>query len=122
MERVTFITTETGDELMLCFAVQHPEDPTETQGLTFTRTPDIEFIFEEEERGVKVSFERDEDEDQCDTLQKFDYAKAEGVVRIKTNFVEYELDVKKVDPDELKEMSKILKQMNFDQKFKMSGI
>ena len=122
MERVTFITTETGDDLMLCFAVQHPDDPAEIQSLIFTRTPETEFIFEEEERGVKVSFERDEDEDQCDTLQKFDYAKSEGLVRIKTNFVEYELDVRKVDPDELKDMLKILKKMNFDQKFQMSGV
>jgi hypothetical protein len=122
MERVTFITTETGDDLMLCFAVQHPDDPTEIQSLIFTRTPETEFIFEEEERGVKVSFERDEDEDQCDTLEKFDYAKSAGLVRIKTNFVEYELDVSKVDPDELKDMHKILKKMNFDGKFQVSGI
>ena len=122
MERVTFITTETGDDLMLCFAVQHPDDPAEIESLTLTRTPETEFIFEEEERGVKVSFERDEDEDQCDTLQKFDYAKSEGVVRIKTNFVEYELDVRKVDADELKDMRKILKKMNFDEKFQVSGV
>ena len=122
MERVTFITTETGDDLMLCFAVQSLDDPMEIESLIFTRTPETEFIFEEEERGVKVSFERDEDEDQCDTLEKFDYAKSEGVVRIKTNFVEYELDVQKVDPDELKDMQKILKKMNFDQRFQMSGI
>jgi len=122
MERVTFITTETGDDLMLCFAVQHPDDPAEIESLILTRTPETEFIFEEEERGVKVSFEREEDEDQCDTLQKFDYEKSAGVVRIKTNFVEYELDVRKVDPDELKDMCKILKKMNFDQKFQMSGV
>jgi hypothetical protein len=122
MERVTFITTETGDDLMLCFAVQHPDDPAEIQSLTLTRTPETEFIFEEEERGVKVSFERDEDEDQCDTLEKFAYAKAEGIVRIKTNFVEYELDVRKVDPDELNDMRKVLKKMNFDEKFQVSGI
>ena len=107
---------------MLCFAVQSLDDPMEIESLIFTRTPETEFIFEEEERGVKVSFERDEDEDQCDTLEKFDYAKSEGVVRIKTNFVEYELDVQKVDPDELKDMQKILKKMNFDQRFQMSGI
>ena len=71
---------------------------------------------------MKVSFERDEDEDHFDILQKFDYAKSDGVVRIKTNFTEYELDVRKVDPDELKDMQKILKKMNFDGKFQTSGV
>src|SRR5215218_8874298 len=108
MERVTFITTETGDDLMLCFAVQHPDDPAEIESLILTRTPETEFIFEEEERGVKVSFEREEDEDQCDIMQKFDYEKSTGVVRIKTNIVEYELDVQKVNTDELKFICKIL--------------
>ena|SRR5436190_8824455 len=122
MERVTFITTETGDDLLLSFAVQSLDDPMEIESLTFMRTPETEFIFEEEERGVKVSFERDEDEDHFDILQKFDYAKADGVVRIKTNFTEYELDVRKVDPDELKDMQKILKKMNFDGKIQTSGV
>ena len=64
MERVAFITSETGDDLILSFAVQCPDDPSEIESLILTRTPKYEFIFEEHERGVRVSFERHEDDEE----------------------------------------------------------
>ena len=124
MERVTFITSETGDDLILSFAVQRPDDPSEIESLILMRTPKYEFIFEEHERGVRVSFERHEsDEDEKDDLlQKIDYAESDAIVRIQTSSQEYELDVRKVDADELKKMCKILKKMNYDQNFQTSGV
>jgi hypothetical protein len=121
MERVAFITAEGGADLVLSFAVQRSDDPAAIESLTLLRTPKHEFIFDEHERGVKVSFERyDDDED--DLLQKFDYVEAEAIVRIQTSSQEYELDVRKVDAGELKKMRKVLKKMNYDQKFETSGV
>ena len=107
--------------MVLSFAIQRPDDPAAIESLILMRTPKYEFIFEEHERGVHVSFERyDDDED--DLLLKFDYVEADAIVRIQTSFHEYELDVRKVDAGELKKMRKILKKMNYDQKFETSGV
>jgi hypothetical protein len=120
MDRVAFITAEQGDDLVLAFAVQRPDEPSDIESLILMRTPKYEFIVEEHERGVKVSFERDE-EDEDELLQSFEYIQDEAIVRIKTAAREYELDVRKVDSVELKKMRKVLKQMNYDQRFRTSG-
>ena len=107
--------------MVLSFAVQRPGDPAAIESLTLIRTPKYEFIFEEHERGVKVSFERDDD-DKDDFLRKFEYVEADAIVRIQTSSQEYELDVRKVDAGELKKMRRVLRKMNYDPKFETSGI
>jgi hypothetical protein len=121
MDRVGFITTEAGDDLILAFAVQDPDDPSSIKSLTLIRTPKYEFILEDHERGVSVSFERGVD-DEDDFLRRFEYVEAEAIVCIQTSSQEYELDVRKVDAGELKKMRKVLKKMNFDRRFETSGI
>jgi len=121
MEKVSFITVETGDDLVLSFAVRPPDDPFGVESLILLRTPKYEFIFEEHERGVNVSFER-HDDDEGDLLQQFDYLEVDRIVRIRTASQEYELDVRKVGAADLQKMRAILKRMNFDQKFRTSGI
>ena len=63
MERVSFITVETGDDLILTFAVQCHDDASEIESLILMRTPKYESFLEEHERGVGVSFERHEDDE-----------------------------------------------------------
>jgi hypothetical protein len=121
MERVSFITTESGDDLILSFAVQRHDDPSEILSLILMRTPKYEFILEEHERGVHVSFER-HGNDADDFLQKFDYSDIDAIVRIQTSSHKYELDVRKVGADELNKMRNLLKKMNYDQKFETSGV
>ena len=121
MDTVTFITTESGDDLILSFAVQDLEDPSEIESLILLRTPKYEFIVEEDERGVSVSFERYADEED-DYLKAVEYLEAERTVRLKTLAREYELNVRKVDAAELKQMRQILRKMNYDRKFQMSGV
>jgi len=58
MDTVAFITATTGDDLIVSFAVQDPEDPLAIESLTLVRRPKYEFIFEEHERSVRVSFKR----------------------------------------------------------------
>jgi hypothetical protein len=121
MERVSFITEETGDDLILSFAVQCHDDASEIESLILMRTPKYEDILEEHERGVSVSFERNNHEGD-DLLQKISYSIEQGIVCIQTSSQEYELDVHKVDPDDLKKMRKLLKKMNYDQSFQTSGV
>ncbi len=121
MDTVAFITTESGDDLILSFAVQDLEDPSEIESLILLRTPKYEFIVEEAERGVHVSFERYPDEED-DYLKAVEYLEAESTVRLKTLAREYELDVRKVDANELKTMRQMLRKMNYDQKFQTSGV
>src|SRR4051794_30789384 len=113
MERVSFITTEAGDDLVVSFAVQQPDDPSAIDSLTLIRTPKYQSFVDERERGVNVSFDRYGD-DEDDLLQKVDYSKTDSIVRIQTSSHKYELDVRKVDADELKEMRDVLKKMNYD--------
>jgi hypothetical protein len=121
MERVLFITAEAGDDLVLSFAVQRHDDPSEIESLILLRTPKYEFIFEEHERGVRVSFERLANHED-DFLRKIVYLESDAIVRIQTTSEKYELDIRKVDADEVVEMRNLLKKMNFDQKFEASGI
>jgi hypothetical protein len=116
MDTVAFITTESGDDLILSFALQDLEDPSEIESLILLRTPKYEFIVEEDKRGVSVSFERYPDEED-DHLKAVEYLEAERIVRLKTLAREYELDVGKVDASELKKMRQILLKMNYDRKF-----
>jgi hypothetical protein len=121
MERVLFITVETGDDLVLSFAVQRHDDPAEIESLILMRTPKYEFIFEEHERGVKVSFERHENEED-DFLRRIDYSESDATVRIQTSSLKYELDIRKVGAKEVKKMRELLKKMNYDQKFQTTGV
>lgn len=107
--------------MIVSFAVQGREDPSAIETLNLMRTPKYEFIFEEHERGVRISFDRHED-DKDDFLQKIDYTEADAIIRIQTSSRKYRLDVRKVDTAELKKMRKILKKMNYDKKFQASGV
>jgi len=123
MDRVAFITTQRGDDLIVSFAVQVPDDPSEIESLTLLRTPKYEFIFDDHERGVHVSFERHvDDEDADEFLQRIDYVKEDGIVRIRTNLHQYELDVSKVEKEKLRQMRKVLRKMNYDGRFYASGV
>ena len=56
-EFVAFLTAETGDDLIVSFAICEPDDPTDIESLTILRTPKYEFFLDEWERGATVSFD-----------------------------------------------------------------
>ena len=107
--------------MILSFAVQRRDDPAEIESLLLLRTPKYEFIFEEHERGVKVSFERHKS-DEVDLLRQVDYSESDAVVRIKTTSRMYELDLRKVSAEEVKKMRTLLMKMNVDRKFETSDV
>ena len=120
MHSVSFITTEIGDDLIVSFATYDAQDPSDVKSLTLLRTPKYERLLEESERGVKVSFELDVDED--DLLEEVRFDHDTDVVRLKTQHRTYELDVRRVEKGEVKAMCKVLRKMNFDDRLRLSGV
>jgi hypothetical protein len=122
MERVSFISTEISDlDFMVSFAVETPSDPTEIESLMVLRSPKFEFVFDDDERGAKVSFERHR-EDEDDWLEEVRYAPKDQTVFLKTRKRSYLLDLRKVDAKELYQMRKVFRKMNFDRRLRLSGI
>jgi hypothetical protein len=78
------------------------------------RTPEFQFILEDGERGVTVSHD-DQPEVEDDPLRGIRMA-PQGVT-IETTYNRHELDVARVDREELAEACSILRQMNFDHRF-----
>jgi hypothetical protein len=122
MELVAFISTETGTDLIVSFAVCHPDDPTDVESLTVMRTPKYESILDESERGATVSLEREEDGDEIVLLRQVSYLAEKKCVVVRSDRDTYELDVRKVDPTELKAMCRVLRKMNFDSSIELEGM
>ena len=120
METVAFINWQAGDDLLVSFAIPVDDVPDDVESLTLLRTPKYEGFLDDWERGVKVMPENDDDEHEL--LKEFRFDKDSAIVRFTTENHSYELDVRKVDPDELKNMCAILRKMNFDQRIKLSGV
>ncbi len=115
MEYVSFITIQSGDDLIVSFAIPGT-DPSDVKSLTLLRTPKYEFILDDAERGVKVSYD-DFPDDEDDLLEE---VHIEGhSVRITTSHRSYTLDVRHVDRKEIGEAKKLLERMNFDSRFKI---
>ena len=117
---VEFLTIESGKDLIVSFAVTTPTAVFGIQSLTLLRTPMYEPILEEWERGISVSFERYDDED--DHLETLQWDEASAVMRLKTRRRDYELDLRNVDRKERSAMRKLLKKMNFDRRIDMRGL
>jgi len=121
-ELVAFITVETGEDLILAFAVCQPDDPTDIESLIILRTPKYEPILEEWERGAKVSFDRHPEGDETVLLREVFYAPDDKRVTLRTDSQTYKLDVRKVDPRELSAMCTVLRKMNFDSTIRLTGV
>jgi hypothetical protein len=113
MENVLFMNNEQGDDLIVSFAIES-SDPGDVKSLILLRTPEFEFILDEDERGVSVSHD-DEPEVENNLLRRIRVASP--MVVIESTYKRYELDVSRVDGEELAEACRILCQMNFDNRF-----
>jgi len=115
IENAAFITTEEGDDLIVSFAIPVDEYG-DVKSLTLLRTPKYEFIMDESERGVNVSFEDFPD----DANELLEQVTLEGdVVTITTNYRTYTVSIRDVDDVEIEESKRILKKMNYDGRFKL---
>ena len=116
MEIVSFISIEDDPpDLILSSAVWQPELD-DIRSLILMRTPKYESFLDEAERGVTVSDEawlNDED----DMLKEIEFGN--DFVKIIANHHQFELDLRKVDKEEIEQAKTILKRMNFDNRFEI---
>jgi hypothetical protein len=115
MRTASFIHIEDDDDLIISFAL-YVYDSIDVDSLTLLRTPKYEFFLEEQERGVRVSLQLMEK----GLLKEFAFDR--DVVRLRTTEWSFEVDVRKVSKSEIRKMFKVLKLMNFDRRFKISGV
>lgn len=116
MRTVSFIHTETKDDLIVSFALCVGDDPTDVDSLTLLRTPKYEVFLEERERGVKVSLELEEK----GLLKEVAFDRNAAVVHLTTSECSFDVDVRTVESGEIKDMLKVLELMNFDGRLAIS--
>jgi hypothetical protein len=122
MDTVRFLTVETTDkDLILSFAVIDPSEATDIDSLILLRTPLYEPLLEDWERGVRVSFER-HDPEEDDFLEEVHWDMDTASIRLKTHLHTYRLDLGQVDGNSLSAMRKMLRKMNFDGRIQLSGV
>ena len=115
-EKVDFITTELGKDLIVSFAIRSGTelDPG-VLSLTLLRTPEYEFILDESERGVKVSHDLYDDE--FDALKEIEIVgRTATVTTIRNSYI---LDLRAVEEEEIDESKPVLAAMNFDGRFQL---
>ena len=116
MELVSFISIDDDPpDLILSFAIWQPELE-DIRSLILLRTPEYEFILDETERGVKVSDEAFSD-DEDDMLKKIEFG--DDLVRIITDHHQFDLDLRKVDKEDIGQAKAFFKRMNFDNRFEI---
>lgn len=116
MRTVSFIHTENKHDLIVSFALYVADLPTDVESLTLLRTPKYEVFLEEQERGVKVSFELQEK----GLLKEVAFHRDAAIVHVRTSECSFELDLRSVTRIEIKDMLKVLKLMNFDRRLEIS--
>jgi len=122
MDLVTFITFESGTDLIVSYAVCDPHDYTLIRSLTIMRTPKYEVFLYEWERGASVSFEREgEEADERNLLREVEYSPEEKTVRVHTDSHTYALDLRKIESEDLAIMCQIYRKMNFDSSIVLRG-
>ena len=114
MDHVDFITTETGDDLIVTFAISGDE-PGEVRSVMLLRTPKYEPILDASERGVSVSDDELENDDD-NILESIAFHGSQ--VNIVSRLTEHCLDCIDVDPNEVAAAKEIVRKMNFDEQFR----
>ena len=116
MELVSFISIEDDPpDLILSFAIWKP-DSEDIRSLILMRTAKYEFLLDESERGVKVSYETWLD-DEDDMLREVEFS--DDFVKIISSHHQFDLDLRKVDKEEIDQAKTILNKMNFDNRFEV---
>lgn len=100
----------------MSFAIIPEDDLFDVKSLTLLRTPKYEFILDNAERGVNVSYDNFPD-DEDDRLEEI--AVGEDVVKLVASHRRYVVDIRHVDDKQKRRMKRILKKMNFDGRFKL---
>jgi hypothetical protein len=117
MDIVSFMDVEeTEKDLIISFALDIGDGYIET--LLLHRTLFCEFIMPEDERGTKVSLESsDIAEMHINTLKSVTFD--ENVMKIKARFSSHEINLRKLESEEIEQMKESLVRHNFDDRFEI---
>ena len=115
MHWVDFIRTEQGDDLIVSFVVVASGYPADIVSLNMLRTPKCDVILDPAERGINVSWEKDENE----LLLRVE--RSGDVVKLNTTTREFIMDVSYVDDSDLSLMGTVLHGMNFGMAIQLTG-
>jgi hypothetical protein len=114
-EYVPFLTVEDSDDLIVSFGLgEHA-----ATSLTLLRTPKYEHLLPEEERGVSVGTGSSGDRER-ELLVSVQWGP--GLVHIQSTAQSYILDIKAIDPAEIKDAKRVLRKMNFDHRFDVKDV
>ncbi len=108
-EHVHFLTIEDSDDLIVSFGLGEYA----ATSLTLLRTPKYEHFLPEEERGVSVGSGLNGKE----VLVSVQWGS--DIIQIRSTAQCYTLNIKAVDPAEIKEAKRVLRKMNFDHRFEV---
>jgi hypothetical protein len=120
-EPVAFVSAEAGSkDLIVSFALTQ-DDEGDIACLVLIRTPAYEPQFSPEHRGLTVSYELDpETEPEYDRVRRIQISHDRmEITTIRRG--RYLLDVSGVDPDEMRDVVKVLRKMNFDRNFELDS-
>lgn len=117
MDIVSFMNVEeTEKDLIISFALDIGDGYIKT--LLLHRTLFCEFIMPEDERGTKVSLEgSDITEVHINTLERVTFN--ENVMKIKARFSSHEINLRKIECEEVEQMKESLVHHNFDGRFEI---
>lgn len=122
LELVQFVTSEIGDDFIVSFYVAELDDPDLGRSIILIRDKKWEHLLAEGERGAKVSDgdfrENEESEDNFLEEMRID----DTVAEIETTHRRYRLDLRHVGKSEMTAAKKVLKKMNYDERFKLSVV
>ena len=113
LDIVQFTTIEENDDLVLSFSFK---EGTEfgIDGFCIQRTPKLEFALDVHERGASIDWTED---DEVILVKKVELSRRE--IKINSQYEQYIFDVSKLPDEEYSDIIKILKKMNFDNKFEL---
>ena len=117
MDIVSFMDVEeTEKDLIISFALDIGDGYIKT--LLLHRTLFCEFIMPEDERGTKVSLENSDIADvHINTLKSVTFD--ENVMKIKARFSSHEINLRKLEREEVEQMKESLVHHNFDDRFEI---
>jgi hypothetical protein len=90
--------------------------------LIILRIPNHEQFLYEWERGAAVSFDREPVSDERVVLREVVYTPDDKSIVLRTDHRTDNLDLRKVDPDELTAMCRVFQKMNFDSSIRLTGV
>ena len=116
MDRVNFLTIETGTDLILSFSFDDEGTEYGVDGFMIHRAPKFEGIFEPHERGPAVDWT---DEDRIVLLREVVFDR--NSIKIVHDDGTENFDISHIDEKEYSGMLDVLEKMNFDDAFRIVG-